>query len=257
MLLGSAALGALRVGDAPYPGPVVAPTPPFRIPSGHNIFIGTNYTVFQTTTYVVYTFAGGELDELGTWAVYAQFSETSSASGFFNVVRNVDPIGGMIGSIPTPTFGVLPEVPPQVNEPGVTLYFNIGGQVPLFSGVGLVFVKPSGAVYSAAAPLVYIGPLSISTPGTPSFQGGGPAPQPSNTEDFAYIYSPQRAYLLPAGVGLNGRITVKDASGTAGSANIVITAAGGVLIDGSTQALINQNYGALTFIRNNGGWSII
>jgi hypothetical protein len=120
MLLGSAALGALRVGDAPYPFLQITPPPPptARIPSGHNIFIAP-----------------------------------SSAPASTNIF-----------------FGVLPQILPQLNEPGVTLYFSVGGPPSLTTGISLVFVKPSGATYEADPALVYIGKLSLTAPAG-SFQG--------------------------------------------------------------------------------------
>lgn len=120
MLLGSAALGALAVGDAPPVNPFGPPTPPGppfanRRPSGHNI-----------------------------------------------------------GVSPGPVFpavfvGSLVEVPPQLNEAGVTLYFSAGAGD--LSTASLVFTKPSGATYSVAAPLIYVGkPTATFTGG--NFQGG-------------------------------------------------------------------------------------
>lgn len=50
---------------------------------------------------------------------------------------------------------------------------------------------------------------------------------------------------------------VKDISGAAGTNTITVSATGGVLIDGSATALINTNYGSLTFIFNGTEWDIV
>lgn len=51
-------------------------------------------------------------------------------------------------------------------------------------------------------------------------------------------------------------ITVKDGAGFAEANPIVIRAAGGILIDGETEFSINQDDGAATFFRTDGGWSV-
>lgn len=116
MLLGSAALGALALGDAPPVSPFMVPIPPIvsRRPSGHNIGISS-------------------------------------------------------GPVFPAVFGSLVEIPPQLNEPGVTLYFSAGAGD--LSTALLVFTKPSGAIYSVAAPLIYVGKPTATFAGG-NFQGG-------------------------------------------------------------------------------------
>jgi hypothetical protein len=50
---------------------------------------------------------------------------------------------------------------------------------------------------------------------------------------------------------------IKDISGLAATNIITVTATGGVLIDGAVSALINTNYGSLTFIFNGTQWNIV
>lgn len=50
---------------------------------------------------------------------------------------------------------------------------------------------------------------------------------------------------------------VKDISGLAATNPITVSATGGTLIDGSATALINTNYGSLTFIFNGTEWNIV
>ena len=114
MLLGSAALGALALGDAPPVSLFMTPIV-LRRPSGHNIGVSPG------------------------------------------------PI------FPAVFVGSLVEIPPQLNEPGVTLYFSAGAGD--LSTALLVFTKPSGTIYSAAAPLIYVGkPTATFAEG--NFQGG-------------------------------------------------------------------------------------
>ena len=50
---------------------------------------------------------------------------------------------------------------------------------------------------------------------------------------------------------------VKDISGAASINPITVTAIGGILIDGSTSALINTNYGSITLVYNDTEWNIV
>ena len=60
------------------------------------------------------------------------------------------------------------------------------------------------------------------------------------------------SYSVVLPVATVGRIfTIKDVSGNAFANPIVITASGGLTIDGSASVRINYPYGGLTLIRNN------
>lgn len=50
---------------------------------------------------------------------------------------------------------------------------------------------------------------------------------------------------------------VKDIDGDAATNPITVTAVGGVLIDGSSSAIINSPYGALQFVFNGTEWNIV
>ena len=66
------------------------------------------------------------------------------------------------------------------------------------------------------------------------------------------------SYSVVLPVATVGRIfTIKDVSGNAFANPIVITASGGLTIDGSASVRINYPYGGLTLIRNNSNWSVI
>jgi hypothetical protein len=63
-------------------------------------------------------------------------------------------------------------------------------------------------------------------------------------------------YTITLPAGPDGRtFIVKDVLGDAGTNPITIVDVG--LIDGSATAVINTDFGSLTFIYNNGGWSIV
>lgn len=62
-------------------------------------------------------------------------------------------------------------------------------------------------------------------------------------------------YTITLPVSVDGTVfIVKDVLGNAASNPITITSAG--FIDGFLNAIINTNFGSLTFISNNGAWSI-
>ena len=66
------------------------------------------------------------------------------------------------------------------------------------------------------------------------------------------------SYSVVLPVATVGRIfTIKDVSGNAFGNPIVITASGGLTIDGSASVRINYPYGGLTLIRNNSNQSVI
>lgn len=64
------------------------------------------------------------------------------------------------------------------------------------------------------------------------------------------------AYTITLPAGPDGTtFIVKDVLGDASANPITIVDAG--LIDGAASAIINTDFGSLTFIYNNGGWSIV
>jgi len=62
--------------------------------------------------------------------------------------------------------------------------------------------------------------------------------------------------VLPANPVTGKFYVVKDISGTAATFNITVTAVGHT-IDGAASAVINTNFGSLTFLFNGTNWSII
>jgi hypothetical protein len=256
MLLGSAAFGALALGDAPPASLFLAPIV-LRRPSGHNIGVS----------------------------------------------------GGPIS--PAVFVGTLAEIPPQLNEPGVTLYFA-GGNTNLANSA-LVFVKPSGAAYSVGAPLIYIGRPQV-TFGLGTFppnryivytfgqteldelgtwqvqvwkgEGGaspigsfvvgraptpapsfpilpphpgpippGPTPIPTPGQ-FVFITSPTTFYALPPNPTIDQLITVVDSSGTATASPITVSGNGN-LINGLPNFVINQNHASYGFVWDGAQWHIV
>lgn len=66
-----------------------------------------------------------------------------------------------------------------------------------------------------------------------------------------------RTVTLPATPSDGVLMIVKDESGAAATNNITVNTSDGTLIDGNATAIINQNYGSLSFIFRNGNWWII
>lgn len=66
-----------------------------------------------------------------------------------------------------------------------------------------------------------------------------------------------RTVTLPATPSSGVMMFVKDESGAAGTNNITVNTSDGSLIDGSSTAIINQNYGSLSFIFRNGNWWVV
>lgn len=132
------------------------------------------------------------------------------------------------------------------------------GFYPSIGGAGNDIISINGGTGPAGPP----GPQGIQgPPGTP---GLVPVTVVTTTPynvpltDYAVevnIAGPS-SVVLP--VGPTGTVfIVKDISGAAATNNITVTATGGALIDGSSTALINTNYGSLTFIFNGTQWNIV
>ena len=60
---------------------------------------------------------------------------------------------------------------------------------------------------------------------------------------------------LPTGV-LGTVYVVKDCGGAAGTNAITIQGTGGELIDGAATAVVNTNFGSLTFVFNGTEWNV-
>jgi hypothetical protein len=82
-----------------------------------------------------------------------------------------------------------------------------------------------------------------------------PEPVPSPPIGLFVPLTPPTSYTLPSPFA-EPIITLKDVSGTAGSANIIVSG-GGFNIDGSPTFTINQNYAAYTFVWNGSSWSVV
>lgn len=114
------------------------------------------------------------------------------------------------------------------------------------------------------------GPPGPAGPAGPQGETGPPGPPaslvvPITTVEEDYTALPTDyfiavitgdAYTITLPAGPDGTtFIVKDVLGDASANPITIVDAG--LIDGASSAIINTDFGSLTFIYNNGGWSIV
>lgn len=141
---------------------------------------------------------------------------------------------------------------PIYRQPVVNQFGGLGNDIFYNSGGGVGPPGPTGPA----------GPQGI--PGQPGTIGVVPVTLVTTSP-----FTPTLAdYLLDVNFDGAGSIVlpvspvgtvfiVKDVSGTAGVNTITVSATGGVLIDGSATALINTNYGSLTFIFNGIQWDIV
>jgi hypothetical protein len=107
-------------------------------------------------------------------------------------------------------------------------------------------------------------PGPIGPPGPPGTPGLVPVtivtvtPYAPTLDDYFLAVNVAAAASITLPISPVGTVfIIKDIDGDATTNPITITAAGGILIDNSSSAIINTPYGALQFIANGTDWSIV